>query len=113
MYQQQYNQQGQAQNNPQQVLYSFKSKKMRILIPKVLQLIILSSLFYFGILVNIGLLKLDAETETMIKSGALLVIALLVLIGFLINFKKAFDAYKYFQHEIKHGHKKIPYSEIT
>ena len=67
MYQQQYNQQGQAQNNPQQVLYSFKSKKMRILIPKVLQLIILSSLFYFGILVNIGLLKLDAETETMIK----------------------------------------------
>jgi hypothetical protein len=107
-----YNQQPAQVNNTQQVLYTFKSKKFRILIPKILQLIVLSTLFYFGILVNIGLLKLDAEFETMIKSGALLVIGLLVLIGFLVNLKKASNAYKYFQHEIKHGRKSISYSEI-
>lgn len=112
MYQQQYNQQEPAKSSTEQVLYSFKAKKSRILIPKMFQLIVLSVLFYFGVLLNMGLLKLDAETETMIKSSALLIIAFLVLIGFLINFKKAYDAYKYFQHEIKHGHKSISYSEI-
>jgi len=96
----------------QQPQYVFKSKAMKILLPKVLTLIILAALFYVGILVNIGLLKLDGETETIVKSSGLLIMALLVIVGALLNVKKAKTPYKYFPQQITHGKSKISYADI-
>ena len=59
-------------NIQQKPTYSFKIKKSKLLIPKITSLILLITIFYLGILLNISLLKFKADTETSIKSASFL-----------------------------------------
>ena len=56
----------------EQPLYLLHQNVGRAMIPKFLSLVILGTIFYVGILLNISLLELTAAEETTIKSGALL-----------------------------------------
>lgn len=100
------------QQPQQQVLYSVTGKKSRILVPKILTLIVLGVVFYIGILLNIGMLALDAQTETIVKSSSIFIVILLVLIGLLTNLKKAKTAYNFYQTEIAHGKTILNYVDI-
>ncbi|MBU1111964.1 MAG: hypothetical protein ABIG93_01560 [archaeon] len=96
----------------QRVLYSVASKKSRILVPNALTLIILGVVFYMGILLNVGLLALDAETETIVKSSSIFVVILIVLVGILLNLKKAKTSYQFYQTTITNGKSNINYADI-
>jgi len=96
----------------QRVLYSVASKKSRVLIPKIFILLILGVVLYMGILLNVGLLALDGETETIVKSSSIFVVILIILVGILLNLKKAKTSYNFYQTSIANGKSNINYADI-
>ena len=97
----------------EQPLYSVYQSKRRALIPKMLSLLLLAFIFYLGILVNISLVELDADQETMLKTGALLLLAVLIVIGTLLTYKKTRQPYLFYRNRITHGKEVIYYLNIT
>lgn len=98
---------------PEQPLYSVYESKKRALIPKTLTLLFLAFIFYLGVLVNISLLELAAGQETMLKTGALLVLAVLIVVGILLTFTKTQQPYLFYRNRITHGKETMYYVNIT
>ncbi len=93
-------------------LYQLQLHKSRILIPKTISLIILSALFYFGIIINLSLLSLDSDLEGTVKFASVGVILLLILMGVVLNLGKVKHGAKFFPDHLEIGHKKIKYLQI-
>lgn len=101
-------------NQPaEQPLYSVYESKKRALIPKMLSLFFLAFIFYLGILVNISLVELDAKQETTLKTGALLLLAALIVIGTLLTYRKTSQPYLFYRNRIAHGKENLYYLNIT
>jgi hypothetical protein len=94
-------------------LYQVALSKKRILIPKTITLIVLSGLFYAGILVNISLLELDADVEGIAKFAGLGIVALLFLLGVILNLSKAKHGIKFYNDHLEIGHQKVKYLSLT
>ncbi len=94
-------------------LYQVPLIKKRILIPKTITLIVLSALFYVGILVNISLLKLDSDVEGMAKFAGLGIVVLLFLLGVILNSSKAKHGIKFYNDHLEIGHQKVQYITLT
>ncbi len=77
-----------------------------MLIPHFFMLVILSLIFYLGILLNLSLLKLKGSTESTAKTYVLLIIFLLIFLGMILKFAKSKQTYKFFRHKILIGGKK-------
>lgn len=97
----------------EQPLYAVYESKPRVLIPKTLSLLFLAFIFYFGVLVNISLLELSASQETMLKTGALLALAVLIIIGIFLTFRKTQQPYLFYRNKITHGKETMYYVNIT
>ena len=67
-------------------LYTVYGSKKRTLLPKIGSLFGLSLIFYVFVLINISLLELDADQETTLKTGALIILALLILLVLIITY---------------------------
>ncbi len=105
---------GQSMNQPpEQPLYSAYEAKKRALIPKMLSLLLLAFLFYLGVLVNISLIELDAAQETILKTGALLLLAALIIIGTLLTYLKTRRPYLFYRNRVAHGKETMYYVNIT
>ena len=101
-------------NQPiEQPLYSASQAKGRALIPKALSLIVLAIIFYLGVLLNISLLELDAQQETQLKTGALILLSLLILLGLLLALRKTWTPYLFFRDRITFGKESIHYANIN
>jgi len=96
----------------EQPLYSIYESKKRALIPKIVSLLILAFIFYLGILINISLLELDASQETALKTGALLLLTVLIIIGAFITFRKSSQPYLFYRNRITHGKEMLYYLNI-
>ena len=108
-----YTNQNRVQNTQGQVLYKLAQKKSRVIIPHFLTLIILSALFYVGILINLSLLKLKGSQESTITTVALFVITLLILLGTLLKYTKVKRNYLFLAHKIIISKKKsVVYNNI-
>ncbi len=108
-----YTNQNRVQNTQGQVLYKLAQKKSRVLIPHFLSLIILSVLFYVGILINLSLLKLKGSQESTVTTVALFVIILLVFLGTLLKYTKVKRNYLFLAHKIIISKKKsVVYNNI-
>lgn len=94
-------------------LYQIALSKKRILIPKTITLIVLSGLFYAAILVNISLLELDADVEGIAKFAGLGIVALLFLLGVILNISKAKHGIKFYNDHLEIGHQKVQYLTLT
>ena len=104
----------QQTNQPtEQPLYSIHKSKKRALIPKTISLLFLAFIFYLGVLVNISLLELNANQETMLKTGALLILAALIIIGLALAFRKTQQSYLFYRNRVAHGKETIYYVNIT
>ena len=104
----------QQMNQPaEQPLYSIYESKKRALIPKILSLLFLAFLFYLGVLVNISLLELDANQETTLKTGALLLLIVLIIIGTILTYKKTRQPYLFYRNRITYGKETLYYLNIT
>ncbi len=97
----------------EQPIYSIYGSKARALIPKIISLSGLSAIFYLFVLINISLLELDATQETTLKTGALSLLAILILIGTVSTFRKVQQPYLFFRNTITHGKETIDYANIT
>jgi hypothetical protein len=98
----------------QQPIYQLAKKKSRILIPHFVTLILLSIIFYLGILLNLSLLKLKGSTESTLKTYVLLGIFLLVFLGMIITFAKSKHPYAFYQDKIVlHKKKQILFTSIN
>ena len=96
----------------QKPLYQLPLHKSRILIPKTISLVILSTLFFLAILGNISLLDLDKSTEGIIKFSAAGIIFLLIILGIFLNSNKVKHGVKFFSDHLEIGHRKIKYITI-
>jgi len=97
----------------EQPLYVLPQKKIRALLPKIISLIILGSIFYFGILLNISLLELSGADETIAKTASLIIISIIMVVGIYLSYRHAKQSYKFYHDRITQGKKKINYIEIS
>lgn len=103
----------QMNQSVEQPLYSIYESKKRALIPKILSLLFLAFIFYLGALVNISLLELDANQETILKTGALLLLVVLIIIGIFLTYRKTRQPYLFYRNRIAHGKETLHYWDIT
>ncbi len=96
------------------VLYSVPKKMSTVFLSKFLVLVLLSGLFYAGILLNISLLSLRRATESNAKIGALMIVVFLLFFGLISNFVKAKHPIVFLQTGVKLSkHKTLLFSEIS
>ena len=96
----------------EQPLYVLHQKTSRAVIPKLFTLLLLSAIFYAGVLLNINLLEMQPAQETTAQMGALLFLLIIIVIGFIIALKRARRPYSFYHTKIVHGQKEILYSAI-
>ncbi len=97
----------------EQPIYAVQESKQRTLIPKVITLLFLAAIFYLGVLVNISLLELSADQETALKTGSLLTLAVIIIVGIILTFIKTRRPYLFYKNRITHGKETIYYFNIT
>ncbi len=97
----------------EQPIYAVQESKQRTLIPKTLTLLFLAVIFYLGVLVNISLLDLSAGQETTLKTGSLLTLAAIIIIGILLTLRKVRQPYLFYKNRITHGKETVYYLNIT
>jgi len=97
----------------EQPIYVLVQLKKRAIIPKIIILLILGIVFYFGVLLNVSLLELTGDEETTIKMVSLIVVIVVVLFGILLSILRAKKMYKFYRDRIMFGKKTIPLAQIT
>lgn len=80
-----------------QPLYVLPQNKKRTLIPKTLLLVVLGAIFYLGILLNVTLLNLTAEEDTMVKIIGLVILIIIVGIGIFLDYHQASQPHTFYQ----------------
>ncbi|MBS3169431.1 hypothetical protein J4210_03015 [Candidatus Woesearchaeota archaeon] len=96
-----------------QPLYILPKQKGRAIIPKTVLLLFLGVIFYLGVLLNLSLLDLSAEQETIANLIASIVIIILVGIGAIRTIRQAKSLYYFYQDQIVSQQKSIAYPVIT
>lgn len=92
-------------------IYTLPQRKSRAIIPKVFSSLLLSIIFYLGILVNLSLLKLSPDQESKIKLISFIVLLFINLLGLYLAFHQA-KPYLFYGNRIKHNRKEIYYQNI-
>lgn len=103
----------QQMNQTEQPLYSVYEAKQRALIPKTISLLFFALIFYLGVLINISLLELNAEQETLLKTGSLLILAVLIILGIVLTFRKTKQPYLFYRNRLTHGKETLYYLNIA
>ncbi|MEW5896243.1 MAG: hypothetical protein AB1668_00995 [Nanoarchaeota archaeon] len=100
-------------NNPQEnPIYTLHQHKIRALLPKITALVVLSVIFYVGILLNIYLLEFDAKNETILKTFFLFLLIFIVSLSTFLSMRKASQPYKFYSKRISFGKESIEYINI-
>ena len=94
-------------------IYVLPQNKKRIIIPRIVILVLLGTIFYLGILLNISLLDLSGSQETIVKTVSLGILILIVIFGIFLALRRAKQVYKFYRNGIKINKNEIIYSEIT
>ncbi len=89
--------------------YQVRQQKMRALLPHALALVALSILFYLGVLLNLALLSIETERQDMVKLGAFVLLAVLVIMGLVVKIQKARKNYLFYPAYLIIGRKEVPY----
>ena len=96
----------------EQPIYVLPQIKKRALIPKVVSLLVLSTIFYLGVLLNVSLLKLSGTEETVIRLVALILLLSVIVIGVYISLHQANQPYKFYRKGILVRGKMVSYGNI-
>ncbi len=97
----------------EQPLYVLQQIKKRALIPKIISLVVLSVIFYLGVLLNVSLLKLSGTEETVIRLVALILLLSVVAVGIYISFHQANQPYKFYKSGVLIRGKIVSYGQIV
>lgn len=94
-------------------LYILPQAKARAIIPKTAILLSLGIIFYLGILLNLSLLDLQPNQETIAKLISVLIIISLVGVEIIAAIRKAKYDYYFYQDQIAWKNKSITYRTIA
>ena len=97
----------------EQPLYELPQSKARAVFPQTLVLLLLSSIFYAGILINLSLIELSKKNQQIAQAGAILFLFLAILIGFFLAMQKANAHYCFYRTQFLFQKKSILYASIT
>jgi len=92
--------------------YVLSPRKSRALIPKIIILLVLGIIFYLGVLLNVSLLVLSAQTETTVKLASLILLLAVVVTGIIFSVKLANENYLFYRERISFNGKEIVYKDI-
>jgi hypothetical protein len=94
-------------------LYILPQLKKRAIIPKLFSLIILGTIFYLGVLLNLILLDLSEESIELVRLSSLISIFVLIVIGLLAAISRSRKKYYFYRDRITFNNNKIQYNLIT
>jgi hypothetical protein len=97
----------------EQPAYVIKQAKSRSLIPKIFMLLILGILFYLGILLNLSLLELDVDSQSLIDHISIITVSIIVIIGIIMGILKVRKQHTFYNTHLTIYGKNIPYNTIT
>tara|TARA_B100000315_G_C14551929_1_gene576260 strand:+ start:1222 stop:1797 length:576 start_codon:yes stop_codon:yes gene_type:complete len=92
--------------------YVLPQMKKRLLVPKIITFLFLGVIFYMGVLLNVALLNLSGNTETLVSLVALIVLILIIVFGIFYNLIKAKKQYLFYNNRIVFWKKQIPLNTI-
>ena len=96
----------------EQPLYVLAQKKSRSLIPKIISYVILGAIFYVGVMLNISLLELDPDQESIVQIVSLIILLLTFILGIYLTFHKANQKYLFYKNRRVLGKKQMFYVNI-
>lgn len=99
-------------NLQEKPIYTLHQLKIRAILPKILAILILSVIFYVGILLNLYLLEFDAKNETILKTFFLLLLIFILSLSTFLSVRKALQPYKFYSSRISFGKESIEYTTI-
>jgi hypothetical protein len=99
-----------AQETP---LYVLPQNVPRVLIPKVASLIVLGAIFYSGILLNLSLIRLSAEEQSIANLASLIFLFFIVVLGVYLGYHQSSQPYLFYKDGVAIHKKKINYVSIT
>lgn len=94
-------------------VYKVQIVRARFLVPKLIILLILGTIFYGGVLLNVALLDLNASDETMVKVVALAFVGGVVVLGVLLALRKVEKEYVFYRTWMEIGSEKVLYNSIS
>lgn len=97
----------------EQPAYVLHQKLSRALTFKIIILIILGTIFYLGILLNLKLLELRANHETIIKLSALGLVSTIIILAIILSLHRARLPYLFYRTNLMFSNKTINYTEIS
>ncbi|MDP3733678.1 MAG: hypothetical protein Q8R37_00450 [Nanoarchaeota archaeon] len=100
-------------NSAEQPIYILNQHKPRAIIPKILSLLVLSIIFYSGLVLNLSLVNIAESTETTIKTVSVLVLLVIVILGIIMAVMKAAKPYLFYNNRISWNNKELYYNAIT
>ncbi|MBI2662334.1 hypothetical protein HYX11_02660 [Candidatus Woesearchaeota archaeon] len=98
---------------PEQPIYLLPLNKKRILIPAAFTILILSIIFYFGILLNISLLELSAQEETITNLISLILLILIIAIGIFNSYIQSNKPITFYKSYLKISKTNLTYNQIN
>ena len=97
----------------EQPIYILHQNRARALIPKSVVLVILGTIFYLGILLNISLLNMDAAQETTIKIGSLIFLLAIIIFSMIIALYRSKIPVFFYQNRLTYKNNIILLTEIS
>jgi len=97
----------------EQPVYILPQNKKRVLVPKILSLILLGGIFYAGILLNISLLQLSSEQQSVVNLTSLIFLLMILALGFYLGYHQVSQPYRFYPNRIMHHRKLFYYSQMT
>jgi hypothetical protein len=94
-------------------LYNLKENLKRALIPKIITYIVLGVIFYLGVMLNIYLLELPGNDETVVNIISLVIITILIVVGIFNTWRKSSQDYVFYQNKIVKGNNELTYLDIV
>jgi len=110
-----------SKNNPQGMLtpasepplYVLPQNKSRVLIPKVASLTILGAIFYSGILLNLSLIQLTPEEQSIANLASLIFLFFIVVLGIYLGYHQSSQPYLFYRDGVIVRKKKVIYSSVV
>src|SRR3989338_6156188 len=97
----------------EQPSYILQKHKPRALIPPICSFIVLSIIFYLGILLNLQLLEFQAADEELARLISLILILLLDCLSIYLAVQKSNQPYLFYRTSIEHNNQQPLYTSIT
>lgn len=97
----------------EQPLYQLQQSKSRAIIPQMIVTLLLSVIFYGGVLLNLSLLEVKKNTEQIFQASTLIFLFLVLTLSIVLAARKAHAPYLFYRNKIVFQKKIIPLTAIN